>query len=191
MKTEVLIIERNVAKKALMASEQRYQALLASTTDYVYTVTMDRGRLVATSHGPGCEAITGFTSLEFETNALLWHRIIHEEDLPAVRAQVARMVNGEEPRPLEHRIIHKNGEVRWIRNVPIPQRDPQGQLVSYHGLISDITDRKRVEELLAVQYAVTRQLAESGTLPEALRRILKAICETLPWDWAAFWSFEA
>jgi PAS domain S-box-containing protein len=73
----------------------------------------------------------------------------------------------------------------------VAQRDPQGRVVSYNGLISDITDRRRAEQLLAAQYAVIRQLTESGTWSEALPRILKAICETLPWDGAAFWSFDA
>jgi PAS domain S-box-containing protein len=191
MDTEILVAEREMSEQALRESVLRYNTLLASISDCVYAVTMDRGRAVATSHGPGCEAITGFTSREFDVDASLWYRMIHEENRPAVLAQVVRMVNGEEPRPLEHRIIHKDGEVRWLRNVPVPQRDPQGQLVSYPGLISDITERKRAEQSVAVQYAVTRQLAESGTLPEALQRILKAICETLPWDWAAFWSYDA
>ena len=191
MRTEVLTAERQVAEQALLVSEQRYQSLLASTTDYVYTVTMDHGRSVATSHGPGCEAVTGFTSREFDADASLWYRMIHAEDRPAVLSQVARIVQGEVPRPLEHRIMHKDGDVRWIRNVPVPQHDPEGRVVSYNGLISDITERKRAEQLLAVQYAVTRQLAESGTLSEALHRILRAICQTFPWDWAAFWRFDA
>ena len=68
--------ERKVAEQALLVSEQRYQSLLASTTDYVYTVTMDHGRALATSHGPGCEAVTGFTSREFDADTSLWYRIV-------------------------------------------------------------------------------------------------------------------
>lgn len=191
MNTEILVAERKMSQQALRASEQRYQSLLASATDYVYTVTMDRGRAMATSHCPGCEAVTGFTAREFNADASLWFRMVHEEDRPAVLAQIARIMNGDAPRPFEHRILHKDGHTRWVRNAPVPQRDSQGQLVSYNGLISDITDRKRAEQLLAVQYAVTRQLAESGTLAKALTRMLKAICDTFSWDWAAFWSFDA
>jgi hypothetical protein len=116
--------------------------------------------------------------------------MVHEEDRPAVLEQVARIVKGEAPFPLEHRIIHKNGDVRWIRNVPVPKRDSDGQLLSYNGLISDVTARKRTEQLLSVQYAVTRELAKAGTLREGLLPILEAICESFPWDWAAFWSFN-
>jgi PAS domain-containing protein len=60
----MLLAERKHSAQALEESEQRYQSLLASTKDYVYAITMDRGRSVATSHGPGCEMVTGFTSRE-------------------------------------------------------------------------------------------------------------------------------
>jgi PAS domain S-box-containing protein len=189
--TPISINERKVAEEALRLCEQRFQALLTSSALYVYVVTMDRSRGVRTSHSPGCEGVTGFTPSEFDVDPSLWYRMIHEEDRPPVLAQIARIVEGEAPRPLEHRIIHKDGEVRWIRNVPIPQRDPKGRVVAYVGLISDITERKRAEQLLAVQYAVTSQLAEAGPLPEALHMILKALCATLPWDWAGFWTFNA
>jgi PAS domain S-box-containing protein len=166
MKTEVFMAERKVAEQALLVSEQRYQSLLASTSDYVYTVTMDRGRSVATAHGPGCEAITGFTSREFDADPSLWYRMIHEEDRPAVLAQVARIAKGEVPGPLEHRIIHKDGDVRWLRNVPVPRRDPEGRLVSYNGLISDITDRKRAEEALTTEHNLLRTLIDN--LPDCV-----------------------
>ena len=41
---------------------------------------------------------------------------------------------------------------------------------------------------LAAAYATTRVLAESGTLSEAAPRILRTICETLHWEYAALWS---
>ena len=49
MKTEFLIAERKVAEQALFASEQRNRALLASTSDYVYSVTVEGGRAVGTA----------------------------------------------------------------------------------------------------------------------------------------------
>jgi PAS domain-containing protein len=97
MKTEIYAAERKVAEQSLQESEQRYNRLLASTADYVYTVTVDQGRSVATSHGAGCKAVTGFTSREFEADPFLWSRMIYEEDRPAVLAQVAHILKGEVP----------------------------------------------------------------------------------------------
>jgi signal transduction histidine kinase len=49
---------------------------------------------------------------------------------------------------LEHRILHKSGSIRWIRNTPVPRKDEAGRLVGYDGLVSDITEHKRAEEEL-------------------------------------------
>jgi PAS domain S-box-containing protein len=186
----VLPAKHAQVERALVASEDQYHSLLTAINDYVYRVTIDHGRSVGTSHGPGCEIITGFTSDELDADPALWYRMIHEDDRRAVLSQVERIVKGESPTPLEHRIINKRGDVRWIRNVPVPQRDSTGHLLSYNGLISDITERKQTEQLLGVQYAVTRALAEASTLPDAVSRILKVICESFPWDWGTFWTYN-
>ena len=145
MHTTFLVKERDYAEQAAQESEQRYKRLLASVTDYVYSVTVDLGRPVATAHGPGCEAVTGYTPGEFDAEPFLWHRMIFSEDRPAVAAQAERILQGETPPPLEHRIIHKDGSIHWIRNTPVPHKDSQGRLTGYDGLVSNITERKRAE----------------------------------------------
>jgi two-component system, sensor histidine kinase and response regulator len=158
--------------------------------DYIYSVTRNHGGSAITVHGKGCEVITGYTAEEFDADLSLWVEMIDERDRPLVLREIARLEHGESPRQMEHRIIHKSGDVRWIRNVIIPHRNSKGQMFSYDGVISDITDHKRTAQRLALQYEVTRQLAECGTWKEACVKILKAVCDTLPWDWAAFWSFD-
>jgi diguanylate cyclase (GGDEF)-like protein/PAS domain S-box-containing protein len=135
-------------KSALLESEARYRLLLESVTDYVYTVQIENGHPVATSHGPGCFAITGYTPEEYSANPFLWYLMVHEEDRQAVKAQAEAILSRKSAYPLEHRIIHKDGRVLWIRNTPVPHIDQQGHLVAYDGLVSDITDRKQAEEKL-------------------------------------------
>ncbi len=142
MHTTILIKERD---QAVQESEQRYKRLLDSVTDYVYSVTRRPGPTRGHAHGPGCEAVTGYTSREFTADPFLWYRMIYSEDRPAVTAQAERILKGETPPPLEHRIVHKDGSLRWIRNTPVPHKDALGRLISYDGLVSDITERKRAE----------------------------------------------
>ena len=134
-------------------SERRYQRLLAAVTDYVFSVTVDQGRPVATFHGPGCEAVTGFTPAEFDADPFLWFNMVYEEDRPAVTARAEQILRGEAPPALEHRIVRKDGSIRWIRNTAVPRKDAGGRLVMYDGLVSDITDRKRAEDELRKAYA--------------------------------------
>src|ERR1044071_4082044 len=49
--------------------EIRHDVFGASTADYVYGVTMHHGRWVATFHGAGCHAITGYTPEEMERDS--------------------------------------------------------------------------------------------------------------------------
>jgi PAS domain S-box-containing protein len=168
IKTEILDAKRKT-ELALEDSERRYSQLLASTTNYVYTVTVDRRSSVATTHGAMCEVVTGYTSLELHRDSTLWHRMIFPEDRNEVLAQVGRVLDGQFPAPLEHRILHKDGTVRWIRNTVVPQKDNYGVVTAYNGVISDITARKKSEEQLQVAYS---ELAESEL---SLKRTLLAL----------------
>jgi signal transduction histidine kinase len=95
--------------------------------------------------------------------------MIRDEDRPAVLTQAERLLKGETPPPLEHRITHKNGTIRWIRNTPVPRKDAHGRLVAYDGLVSDITERKHAEEKL------TRAHAELAANQAALQRTLQEL----------------
>jgi PAS domain S-box-containing protein len=131
---------------ALRESEGRYRLLLESVTDYVYTTLVDNGRPVATSHGSGCGAVTGYTSVEYTADPDLWIRMVHEEDRPIVLEQADSVLAGKTPFTIEHRIIHKDGRVCWIRNTPVPRYNREGSLIACDGIVTDITERKRAEE---------------------------------------------
>ncbi|MFN4260621.1 MAG: response regulator [Gemmataceae bacterium] len=54
----------------------------------------------------------------------------------------------------------------------------------------EITDQKRVERRLSLQYAVMRVLAEAMSLPQAIPSILQACCESLSWQLGVYWEVE-
>jgi two-component system cell cycle sensor histidine kinase/response regulator CckA len=138
--------KRKRAEEALQQSEHRYRRLLESVTDYIYTVKVEDGQPAATSHGPGCEAVTGYTPEEYAADPHLWYQMIYPEDREAVTEQATRLIAGETVPPLEHRLVHKDGSLRWVRNTPVPRYDENEHLVAYDGLIADITERKQAEE---------------------------------------------
>jgi len=142
------ITERKKAEGALRESESRYRRLLGSVTNYIYTVTVEDGRVVSTDHGPGCEAVTGYSSEDYAIDPDLWHKMVHPEDSPSVLDHSRQAIAGYQYFPLEHRIIHKNGSVRWISNTLVARRDETGRVVAYDGLIADITERRMMEEEL-------------------------------------------
>jgi two-component system, cell cycle sensor histidine kinase and response regulator CckA len=144
---EDMLEQRTIAEQALKESEARYRFLLESVTDYIYTVNIVNNLPVSSYHGPGCLAVTGYSPEEFTDDPMLWYRMVHGEDRPAVLEQANRVISGNVS-PLEHRIIHKDGEIRWVRNTPVLRSDQKGCILAYDGLISDITERRKLENQL-------------------------------------------
>lgn len=140
----------------LRESRARYRRLLESVSNYIYTVTVQDGKPVQTIHRPGCERITGYTLEEFTADPGLWFRIIYEDDRPQVFGLSQHLLTDSHSHTLEHRILHKNGSIRWVTNTLVPGWHRNDLLVSdtgitgsvthyYDGVICDITRRKRAE----------------------------------------------
>jgi len=157
-------------EEALQESEERYRCISEAVTDYIFTVRVEKGVPVSTIHGPACKAVTGYSAEEFAADSFLWFRMVVEEDRGAVRQHAEEILAGQETRPLEHRIVRKDGAVRWISNTPVLHFDDRGSLLSYDGLIRDITGRKHAEQerekLIAdLQAALAKIKTLSGLLP--------------------------
>ena len=147
----VAIVEslmRKRAEEALRESEARYRRITEGMTNYLYTVRVQDGRAVETIHSQACEAVTGYTAEEFAVDPYLWIRMVVGEERDRVIERVQRILAGEEIPPIEHRIVRKDGQIRWVSDTLIQQVDSSGRLVSYDGVIKDITERKRAEEAL-------------------------------------------
>jgi PAS domain S-box-containing protein len=136
------------AKESLKKSEERYRRITRAITDYIYTVRVASGKPVETTHGDACFAVTGYTAHEFASDPYLWIRIVVEQDHGLVRSQVDQVLNGLSPLPVEHRIIRKDGVIRWVESTVVPNIDHSGNLISYDGIIRDITERKEAEKAL-------------------------------------------
>lgn len=143
-----LIQDRRQAEAALRASEARYRRISETITDYVYTVHVRDGRPERTSHGSGCVAVTGYLPAEFEQDDGLWIRMVPDEDRAMVVEKSMQCLSGRNVPPFEHRIVRKDGQVRWIRNTIAPRVGPDDRLVSYDGLVQDITEQRTLQDAL-------------------------------------------
>ena len=142
------VTDRKLAEEALRQSEERYRHITETITDYVFSVTVSEGRAASTTHGPGCEAVTGFTPEEFASDPSLWLAMVAPEERALVLDQGRRVLAGERVGPLAHRILRKDGALRWVRNTIVPRFDPSGTLIAYDGLIQDITERRMLQDQL-------------------------------------------
>ncbi len=144
--------------------EQRYAKLIDFLTDYIYTVTINDGIAVKTVHGPGCISVTGYSSEDYENDPELWYRMVHKRDREKVLEQAKRALAGEDVAPIEHRIVHRDGSIRWIRNSIVVTRDENGRPTAYDGLINNITERKRAEQAEAIRNEQLKQADKMASL---------------------------
>ena len=133
------------AERALREHEQRYSGITETLTDCVFTVHIKNGRPVQTIHGPASVAVTGYAPKECSLDPNAWIQMVHEQDRAAFEGQVERLLSGQETQPLEHRIRRKDGLTCWVRTTLVPHYDSQGNLLSYDGLVLDLSEQKRLE----------------------------------------------
>ncbi|MEI9998861.1 MAG: PAS domain-containing protein [Verrucomicrobiota bacterium] len=96
----------------------------------------------------------------------------------------ARIVETGKTLDFEYSAVRADA-LRWYRIAGVKLGD--GLVLNY----SDITARKRQEQNLNLQYAVSDVLARASTVEEARAQILQTLGEQLGWDAAGFWMADA
>ena len=142
------ITERKQYELALKESEERYKKITSGLTDYLYTVKVKDGKAIETIHSEACLSVTGYSSQDFIDDPYLWINMVVPEEREWVAGISAKVLKGIDVPPIEHRIICKHGNIRWISHTHIPHFDSNGEIDSYDGLIKDITDRMITKEAL-------------------------------------------
>ncbi len=145
------ITERKIAEDKLFESQERYKLVVTGVNDYLYTVKVKKGKVVETIHHEGCFAVTGYTPEELYADPGLWIEMVFPEERKMVIDNFSKILKGKNCPPVEHRITCHDGTVRWISNSAITKHDPDGKLISYEGVIKDITERKNLESELRMQ----------------------------------------
>jgi diguanylate cyclase (GGDEF)-like protein/PAS domain S-box-containing protein len=138
------ITKRKKAEIKLFESEQRFKNIYNNLEVGIWSFDVQTKTYILKS--PGIKEITGYSSNEFDdVNAVM--SIIHPEDLPRYIELKEQIPKGN---PLYHhyRIIHKDGEVRWVQDQSIPVFDSNGNMIRIDGIITNITEHKKSEEMI-------------------------------------------
>ena len=167
--------------------------LLPAIVYYCETGPEARWRYVS----PQIKDILGWTPEEWLADPTLWARQLHPDDRERVFAdEEERVRRNDSLTPIDYRMITRDGKVVWLLDEASQQRDGDGVPV-WHGVLYDITARKRVEEELshrARQQEAIAQLGEralEGVQPAALMEsAVSLVAELEGADHACIWELS-
>jgi PAS domain S-box-containing protein len=152
------------------------------------------GVISASIHGAITDANDAFlNSVGYTREDLLAGRIRWDEMTPAdlihldVSACEELIAKGKHT-PYEKAYISKQGQRVPVVVGSALLDDNSEQVISF---ILDVSERKRAEQRLAVQYAVARALAEATTVTSAISLVLQSLGESLGWQVCFFWRVDS
>lgn len=88
----------------------------------------------------------------------------------------------------EFRVINERCGLRWLRLAALPQTGAGAALIS--GVLSDVTPLKHAAMRERFSFESTQFLIGTHSLGEALTKVIRLVCESLGWEWGAYWSLE-
>lgn len=153
------VTERKQMVESLRESEERLSlAVSASGLGlWDWDIVSDMAYL-----SPQYYELTGYKPGEIHPNSAFFESIIHPEDSWAVLKTMGEHLRGQrELSVVEYRMKRKSGEYKWIHGVgKVIARGEKGSPMRMIGIISDITDRRMLEQ----QMIQAQKMESIGTL---------------------------
>lgn len=153
------IAEHKQTESELNESNEKYRTVADFTYDWEYWVGPD-GKYIYIS--PSCERITGYKPDAFINDPELLTSIIHTHDRPTFVNHLSEVMQDDcDVRRIDFRIITRSGEIRWISHTCCSVSSSAGKWLGRRGSNSDITERKKIEEVLRKSEDKFRSIAET------------------------------
>ncbi len=140
--------------------------------------------------------IFGYSPEEFYSGDISFSSIIHPDDLDRVGHEVEKY--SQDPKcshfTQEYRIFTKSGKVHWTLDFTSIKRDDQMKITNYHGIVLDITERKKAQislnrERRAFQI-IANATAAATSVPELCVSIVNDLSDVLDFDFGAISLFD-
>ena len=162
------VSDRATTERELRAAEERYRSLVERTPAVTYvweTAASASDAVYFTS--PQIEELLGYTAEEWDSGPDRWEESVHPDDRERALAATRRCIAEGVPFVGDYRYIAKDGRTIWVHDeARLYKRDAEGRPWLFHGVMTDITERKHVEEALRQTEERYRTLVEQ--IPAAM-----------------------
>ncbi|HEY9850259.1 MAG TPA: response regulator [Leptolyngbyaceae cyanobacterium] len=161
------ISDRKAAEQALKISEERFNLAISGTNDGIWDWNVKTDRVY---YSPAWMQILGYREGELPQNFSTWPERVHPEDLSALLADLQGHLDGKTAVYQNiHRMKHKDGRWLWVEAKGKCFWDEAGRPYRAIGTLTDITQRKQVEEALR----------ESAEREKALSTVIQKMRQSL------------
>lgn len=92
--------------------------------------------------------IYGIEPGTFDGRTETFLNFIHEKDRESVYERIQQALRGEIPYKLDHRIVRKDGSIRWVHHTAEVSFTENGEPEDIIGITQEVTERKTMEEIL-------------------------------------------
>lgn len=149
------ITSRKEAEQAIRESESRFRTLANDTPAFLFTADAETNLDFVNRRW------LEFVGLKEEEGfGKSWAKVTHPDDVEPMYAIYADAVKNKKPYHFEIRQKNTQGEYRWVLWNGIPRLDAKGDLIGIVGIGIDITEQKRVQELVQASETRFRQMAD-------------------------------
>lgn len=115
----------------------------------------------------GIEEFFGLKPADVRDDVAPIQAMMHPEDRCRVQGVYVDAASGMTSMQIEFRVLRPGYPERWLEAHCTPEREADGSLL-WHGIVLEITERKRTEQVLAIREREFRTLAEN--LPDNIVR---------------------
>jgi diguanylate cyclase (GGDEF)-like protein/PAS domain S-box-containing protein len=149
-------------RKLLNDRERMLSTLMSNLNGMVYCCLFDAyWTMVFISDG--CVGLTGYFVDDLLFNRrITYETLTHEDDRVRVRESIDKAVAGKKHFEVEYRILHADGNIRWVHESGCPIFSENGELEALEGFIHDVTARKHSEQLAQEAQARYRSIFENA-----------------------------
>ncbi len=156
------LTEHKQTEKALTESEARYRSLIDQLPAIVY---LDNVQVCPPSTqfiSPRIREMLGYEPAEWLAGGFdIWKKAIHPEDLERALEFYYKSIETGTIVSQDYRMVTRDGRTIWVQDSTATQRDKDGRPISLQGIISDITENKKLEAAMRLQSAALEETANA------------------------------